>query len=376
MPNAPDKNTHGKEEQAMTALRMATGWRRDVPKAIGFSRSCLGKTFAIAVASGFVLGVGPALARPPCSAKASVQFEACKSQVNADFFTANALCLNVLDKEEQKACIAEAKAGRAEDDKLCGKRRAARQDLCAVLGEGPYDPHFAPALFDTDFTHLTHPNPYAPLTIGNRWEFVDGQTNITIEVLNKTKLIEGVTCIVSHDRAEEDGKVIEDTDDWFGQRKDGTVDYCGESTLSFETFAGDVPEEPELVDIHGSWKAGRGALPGTFFPGSPTVGVVYRQEFSPGVAEDIAQVLSTSYGFGSDPELDKFVPQDLAQLLCSANNCVVTRESSPNSPGDVELKYYTPGIGFFLALKPLSGKVGDQLVNCNFDARCAALPQP
>lgn len=360
----------------MTTEKMATGYRRNVPTASNFSRYWAGRTLASAAALGFVLAAGPALARPPCSATASAQFEACKNDINDNFFTASALCINVLDKQEQKKCFAEAKTARDEEGRSCSKKRAAREDLCAAIGEGPYDPNFDPALFDSDFRHITHLNPYAPLTIGNRWEYVDGQEHVTIEVLDKTKLIEGVTCIVSHDRAEEDGKVIEDTDDWFGQRKDGTVDYCGESTASFETFPGDVPEEPELVEIEGSWKAGRGALPGTFFPGSPTVGQVYRQEFSPGVAEDIAEVLSTSYGFGRDAELDQFVPRNLVQLLCSANDCVVTRETSPNSPGAVELKYYTRGIGVFLVVKPLSGRVADRLVNCNFDARCASLPQP
>lgn len=81
--------------------------------------------------------------------------------------------------------------------------------------------------------------------------------------------------------------------------------YCGEEVKDYETFEGDEPQIPELVAIDGPFKAGRdGALPGTQFLAAPSVGAVYRQEWSPNNAEDAARVLSTSYGFGSDPELD------------------------------------------------------------------------
>ena len=43
-------------------------------------------------------------------------------------------------------------------------------------------------------------------------------------------------------------------------------------------------------------------------------------------------MLSTTYGFGSDPELDELVPQALAELLCAAGDCVVTGEFTPLEP--------------------------------------------
>lgn len=42
-------------------------------------------------------------------------------------------------------------------------------------------------------------------------------------VLSKTKLIEGVTCIVVNDKVSENGFLVEDTDDWFAQARDGDV---------------------------------------------------------------------------------------------------------------------------------------------------------
>jgi hypothetical protein len=101
---------------------------------------------------------------------------------------------------------------------------------------------------------------------------------------------------------------------------------------------------------------------------------VYRQEWVLLDAEDAAEVLSIAYGFGADPELDAFVPQDLADLLCS-DDCLVTRDFTPIEPDVAERKYYAPDIGLFLEV---DGETGDvvQLVDCSFDSRCALLPSP
>jgi hypothetical protein len=351
------------------------------------------RTLAIAVAIGLGVGTGAALARSngdgdrhgerarprSCSATTGALLDACANEVRGDFFTAKAICQNG-PEDERDGCLDEAKAAREEGNDECREQRDARRDLCEMLGEERYAPDFDPANFDADFTNLTNPNPYFPLEIRsgvrNRWQYVGGDETITVEVLAKTKLIEGVTCLVVNDRVEVAGRVVEDTDDWFGQRKDGTVDYCGEISRNFEFFPGDVPDEAELVDIEGSWKAFRdGALPGTLFPGAPMVGQVYRQEWSPGNAEDAAIVLSTTYAFGSDPELDAFVPPALAMLLCAASDCAVTGEFSPLSPGGFEHKYYAAGIGLFLEVHPDSGEIA-QLVACNVDPRCDTLPAP
>jgi hypothetical protein len=340
-------------------------------------------TIAIVVLLGVMLHVRPAPAGEDddheptgrfCSATTTVQLEACQSQVNADFFTAKALCMNVVVDAERRACFRDAQAARRDGSKLCREQRRAREDVCAAIGQARYDANFDPMLFDHDFRKLTHPNPYFPLGIGNQWKYASPNGTVVVEVLDKTKLVQGVTCIVVNDLVEQDGEVIEDTDDWFGQRKDGTVDYCGESVRNLETFAGDHPAEPELVDVHGSWKAGRGALPGTSLPGSPVAGRTHRQEFRPGVAEDIAKVLSTTYSFGHDPELDELVPRALAERLCAAD-CLVTRESTPIEPGKFQRKYYARGIGLFLDVTPETGKVV-RLTECNFGSRCASVPKP
>ncbi|MGH8659698.1 MAG: hypothetical protein ACREV4_14805 [Gammaproteobacteria bacterium] len=178
------------------------------------------------------------------------------------------------------------------------------------------------------------------------------------------------------DQVFKDGDLVEDTDDWFVPAKNGNTWYCGEEVKDFESFDGDDPRLPELVSIDGSFKAGRdGDKPGIIFQASPNVGQVYLGEFSLGNAEDVTEVLSTTYAFGNDPELDRLVPKPLAEHLCSAGDCVVTKNFSLLEPGIFARKYYTRGIGFFLEVNSDTGEVL-QLVDCSFDARCMDLPAP
>ena len=140
---------------------------------------------------------------------------------------------------------------------LCREQRAQRLKICGEIGEARYDRSFDPADFVSDYHNIANPNPYFPLTIGYQWDYSGTLETNTITALDETKLIEGVTCIVLNDKRYEDGLLMEDTDDWYGQRKDGTVEFCGEAVSNFETFAGDKPVRPERVSTDGQWKAGR-----------------------------------------------------------------------------------------------------------------------
>ncbi|MGI8740295.1 MAG: hypothetical protein ACR2KU_11980 [Gammaproteobacteria bacterium] len=308
----------------------------------------------------------------PCTATARTVFGACQNEIKDDFFIAQAICINESDAAERARCVEDAKSERVESNQLCAEQRSLRLEACAVLGQGRYDPDLNPALFENNFANLTNPNPYFPLRIGDRWEYREGTKSVTVEVLNQTKLIEGVRCIVVRARDVEDGKLVEDTPDWYCQAKDGDVWYFGEEVKDFESFAGDRPMKPELVSCDGSFKAGRhGAKPGIIFRRFPTAGEVYRQEYALGNAEDINQVLSTSYAYGNAPELDRLVPRRLAQLFC-ASDCVVVKDYTPLEPGDFARKYYAPEVGLFLEVK-LNARESVPLVGCNFDPRCRML---
>jgi hypothetical protein len=310
-----------------------------------------------------------------CSATTSDAFDACRASTQDDKNTADGICRNLSDKASQKSCLSDARSTQQDAMGECKDQRSARADVCSALGEAPYAPAFDPADFDTDFAHLTHPNPLFPLAIGDQWTFSGGGEIDKVEITSATKLIQGVTCIVSHDVVTVDGIVTEDTNDWIAQAKSGSVFYCGEEAKQFETFPGDDPQTPELVSIDGSFKVGRnGDQTGVLMQATPAVGMTYRQEFSLGNAEDLGEVLTTTYSFGQNADLDKNVPQSLAQLLC-AGNCLVTRDFSPLEPGADERKYFSPGIGDFLEIELDTGTVS-QLVGCNFDSRCAMLPAP
>lgn len=335
------------------------------------------RSIAIGLSVGLTLGAaGAAWAvdddAHACSETAALLLTACKYEVRDDFFVAQAICENVAGEHAQDVCEDEADEARTEGNQLCAEQRSARLALCADVGDGRYDANFRPALFD-DPKSPSHPNPYYPLQVGNRWAFFDEGETVVITVLNETKRIEGVECITVNDVVEVDGAVHEDTDDWYGIRKNGTVDYCGEIVQNFESFVGDDPARPELTDVDGSWKHGRdGALAGTQFLANPQVGRVYRQEFAAGNAEDAAEILSTTYRHGQNAVLDQHVPPVLAQLLCSAGDCVVTGEFSPIEPGHFQRKYYARGIGLFLEVNPEAG-VSVELVECNVDPRCNSL---
>jgi hypothetical protein len=308
-----------------------------------------------------------------CSATALAALKACRNQTLDDYWNSVGRCINESDSEDRAQCMSEATAARDEGNASCADQNQARAALCRAVGEDRYDPEFEARDFEKDFAHLANPNPYFPLAIGSQWEFRSEDEVIKVQVRNATKLIDDVRCVVVRDEVSVDGALIEGTNDWFAQARDGTVWYCGEETATFETFAGDRPKTPELVSNDGSFKAGRdGDKPGIIFPAVPAPGLVYREESSLGNAEDAARILAVDYAYGKRPALDKLVPRKLAMLLCSGN-CVVTENTSQLEPGVVERKYYAPGIGVFLETAPDTGEVV-RLVKCNVDPRCALLP--
>jgi len=155
------------------------------------------------------------------------------------------------------------------------------------------------------------------------------------------KTILGVAVTVVHDRQIENGEVLEDTFDWYAQDRDGNVWYMGEAT---KTLSGG-----QVVSTEGSWQAGvDGAQAGIIMLGQPEVGDAYRQEYSPGVAEDQAKVLS----------LDESVPV-IAGIF---TGCLETGERTALEPGDREFKYYARGVGTVLEVAPKDEHPRNELV--------------
>ncbi len=277
---------------------------------------------------------------------------ACEFDVRDNYLEYVAACLNESDDEEKSNCLRESKIEQRQSSKECQEIFRARKSLCRDIGQEPYDPPFGEDFADNFVNPLEigksiTPNPYFPLVTGNQWVY-EGTTiddegeeeteTITVIVTNETKLIDGVTCVTIRDIAEVDEELVESTDDWYAQDIYGNVWYCGEISQNFESFEGDDPENPELVDIDGSWKAGRdGAKAGILLPSVPQIGEIIRQEVAWGDAEDIIEILATD-GSETSPAAS-----------CNGD-CLITRDFTPLDSEANENKYYAPGVGLIVEI--------------------------
>lgn len=180
-------------------------------------------------------------------------------------------------------------------------------------------------------------NPYLPLLPGARWVYEgeeDGEVERTeVVVTDLEKEILGIDVTVVRDTVTLEGELVEDTLDWFAQDEDGNVWYLGEETAEYENG--------EVVSTEGSWEAGvDGAQPGIVMLAEPERGDAYRQEYDPGNAEDMAEVVR----------------------IRSRDDVLVTREWTPLEPDVVEEKRYEPGVGLVLEIVKRGGHGRTELV--------------
>jgi len=185
-----------------------------------------------------------------------------------------------------------------------------------------YRPSIDPKKF-----HATIDNPYFPLPPGTVWKYDEkagrysSQDEMTVTA--QTRVVMGVRCVVVHDVERANGKVREDTNDWYAQDDAGNVWYFGEDTREYRSDG--------KVDRSGSWEAGvRGAQPGVIMWADPKPGAPYRQEYLAKVAEDMGQV--TAVGVSTTVPYGSF------------QNCVRTKDWSTLEQGS-EKKWYARGVG-------------------------------
>ncbi|MEW6741869.1 MAG: hypothetical protein AB1486_03835 [Planctomycetota bacterium] len=188
----------------------------------------------------------------------------------------------------------------------------------------------APRIDPEDFAPAID-NPFLPLEPGTTFIFEgdteDGHERIEVTVTHDTKEILGVTCTVVLDREYVDGELVEETYDWFAQDLESNVWYFGEDSTEYE--------DGKPVSKEGSWEAGvDGAVPGIVMKAEPRVGDSYRLEYYPGEAEDLAAVAA--------------VDEPVSVAYGDFTGCLKTREWDPLEPGDIEYKFYAPGIGLVL----------------------------
>jgi hypothetical protein len=185
-----------------------------------------------------------------------------------------------------------------------------------------------PRVDPTEFGHQID-NPYFPLKPGTTFRYrgtSEGEPSEDVMVVtNQTKTIIGVETTVVRDSVYVNGKLVEDTDDWYAQDDDGAVWYFGEDTKEFDANG-------NVVSTEGSWEAGKdGARAGIFMPGKPRVGQVFHQELARGVAEDCFQIV------------DLHASVDTPYV--SSTNAMKTKEFTRLDPGVIDTKWYVRGVG-------------------------------
>jgi hypothetical protein len=184
------------------------------------------------------------------------------------------------------------------------------------------------------------------MTPGTTWIYREtdaegGERRVEVTVTDETKDVLGIQATVVHDVVTEDGEVIEDTYDWYAQDRFGNIWYLGEDTKEYENG--------EVVSTAGSWEAGAdGAQAGVLVPGSPTVGLAYRQEYLEGEAEDAGEILS--------------LDEQVSVPFGSFTDVLMTKDWTPLDPDILEHKFYAPGVGPVLALDVSGGSGREELV--------------
>lgn len=184
-----------------------------------------------------------------------------------------------------------------------------------------------------NFTHSTViDNRYMPLNVHTTLQYADTDAHLTetFAITGRTEVVDGVTCVVVHDRQYVDGQLVEDKREFYAQDDHGNVWLMG---VHAEQFAPGNPDDP--IGTEGSWIAGvNGALPGVVMEGHPAVGDTYDHETATGVAEGHGEITAldgtADVGYGSYDDL------------------LVTQDTDDVTPGTTEQNYFLEGVGNIL----------------------------
>ena len=191
-------------------------------------------------------------------------------------------------------------------------------------------------------------NTYLPISKFHRCVYKgeeDGERQVVKRtVLDRTRtfVIDGVPveAVIVKDRVHADGKLIEDTRDFFAQDDSGAVRYLGEAV--------DNIEHGEVVDHDGSWLYGRDTnVIGVLMGGKPHVGSHWMSENAPPDAIEFDKVVAKLGHYEVHGH--------------TYDKAIKVREfAKPDH--EVEYKVYAKGVGVIDELPP-EGEVG--LVGCS-----------
>ncbi|MBL8765690.1 MAG: hypothetical protein JNM07_15745, partial [Phycisphaerae bacterium] len=107
---------------------------------------------------------------------------------------------------------------------------------------------------------------YFVLRPGRTMTYVGGDTELVVTVLDRTRVLDGVTTRIVEERETKAGTLVEVSRNYFAiEPKSGDVYYFGEDV--------DIYKDGKVVGHDGAWLAGKdGARFGLFIPGGPRLG--------------------------------------------------------------------------------------------------------
>lgn len=196
-------------------------------------------------------------------------------------------------------------------------------EIVAEIGENDGWTHD----FSADKQDLTSTgrNPFFVLEPGYQLALEDGDEQLTVTVLNETKMVDGVETRVVEERETKGKKLVEVSRNYFAiSKRTNNVYYFGEDV--------DFYKDGAISGHEGSWLSGvKGARFGLAMPGLPLIGARYQQETAPDVAMDRAEISSL---------------REIVKVPAGAfKNCLLVTETTPLEPNTEEYKTYAPGIG-------------------------------
>jgi PEP-CTERM motif len=206
-------------------------------------------------------------------------------------------------------------------------------------------------------------NPYFPLldALTRVYSGVDDEgvvERFELQVVGAGPQILGVQTVSRRDRAFKEGRIVEDTFDFYAQDSAGNVWYLGEDVTNYRY---DAAGNFLGTDNASAWRAGvNGALPGYAMPAVLSVGQSYYQEFA---AADGALDEAETSGVG--------LTQHLA--LRSFSDVVRVFESTTLDATSREHKYYARGFGLIRAEEGLDDLRADPELTLDL---IAVVPEP
>ena len=277
------------------------------------------------------VAVAPTMAwATSCDQTTELMAQSCAGRAEADRLAALANCANSADAGGAATCRERAASELGSAQAECEAQQNARAQVCASLGQAPYDPQIDPANFVKKVT-----NRYFPLNPGTVLTYRGEDSTTTVRVTGRTRRILGIDCTVVRDTVFVDGKIEEDTYDYYAQDRQGNVWYFGEDTAEYVNG--------RVVSIDGSFIAGRaGAKPGLIMAAAPAPGTTFRQEFALDEAEDLGRYESRG--------------GRLKLRIGTFRNVVKTFDFTPLEPEAKENKYYAPNIGLIATVNLVTGE--------------------